>query len=73
MTAALSNILWYSLGSECRSSDVSMLASQIASLAGLWCLDLACVQLTTVGGVKMTHRSGAVAISWNCELVNVVN
>jgi len=52
--------------------DVAMLASQVACLARLRGLDLARVQLATVGGVQVRHRGGTVAVGGYGELVDVV-
>ena len=61
-------------GGEGRSGgNVTVLAGKIASLAGLRSCNLASVKLATLGGIKMGHRSSAVAVGRNRELVNMVH
>ena len=53
--------------------DIPMLSRQIARLARLRCRRCAGIVLSTVRGVKVAHRAGAVSVCWNSEGVDVID
>jgi hypothetical protein len=60
-------------GGEGHASDVTVLASQITSLARLRLAHVAGEVLATVSGIQVAHGRGAVAVSRDGKGVNVVD
>jgi hypothetical protein len=54
------------------ASTLSVLAREVTDFAGLWVIGIARSGLSTLVGVQMSLGSGAVAISWDGLVVNVV-